>query len=214
MDSRGSGEAWTGCLIALATRRRGRERTPRAERQCWKSEYCHLWASECLLSFSRPLRAQAASQPDPVPTVAPTTTQSAFSAPAMMSRRVIEGATERGGESGATGIGAGRFPNRGMSLSSSSSSSSSESDIMAGALKADWVVVGPDSPPLSVAPSITRRGPVTNAARLFTADELAVLPEGLLASTSMPTNPAISSASVRPAAALFFFAFFANCFCR
>lgn len=38
----------------------------------------------------------------------------------------------------------------------------------------------PQSPPLSVAPSIVRKAPLDSKAKLFTQDELAVLPDGLL----------------------------------
>jgi nuclear GTP-binding protein len=67
-----------------------------------------------------------------------------------------------------------------MSLSDDEDDDDEDNDMPRFGKRPAPIPVAPDSPPLSVAPSITRRGPVTNAARLFTADELAVLPEGLL----------------------------------
>ena len=67
-----------------------------------------------------------------------------------------------------------------MSLSDDEDDDDEDDDMPLFGKRPAPIPVAPDSPPLSVAPSITRRGPVTNAARLFTADELAVLPEGLL----------------------------------
>lgn len=42
------------------------------------------------------------------------------------------------------------------------------------------VAVTPDSPPLSSAPTLQRRGTATNMAKMFTPEELALLPAGML----------------------------------